>query len=49
MIALLKKRWLWLLLALVLIALLIWFAGPYVAFETTHRWNPSPRAVSQLL
>ena len=32
MIALLKKRWLWLLLALVLIALLIWFAGPYVAF-----------------
>ena len=32
MIALLKKRWLWLLLALLLIALLIWFAGPYVAF-----------------
>jgi len=32
MIALLKKRWLWLLLALFLIALLIWFAGPYVAF-----------------
>src|SRR6185312_8389139 len=27
-----RKRWLWLLLALVLIGLVIWFAGPYVSF-----------------
>ena len=27
-----KKRWLWLVLALLLTVLIIWFAGPYVAF-----------------
>ena len=32
MMAALRQRWLWLLLALVLISLVIWFAGPYVAF-----------------
>ena len=32
MMGLFRKRWLWLLLALILIALVIWFAGPYVAF-----------------
>jgi type VI secretion system protein ImpL len=32
MIAVLKKRWLWLLLALVLISLIIWYAGPYLSF-----------------
>jgi type VI secretion system protein ImpL len=32
MMAVLRQRWLWLLLALVLIGLVIWFAGPYVAF-----------------
>ena len=32
MMAVLRQRWLWLLLALVLISLVIWFAGPYVAF-----------------
>jgi type VI secretion system protein ImpL len=31
-IALLKKGWLWLLLALLLISLIIWFAGPYFSF-----------------
>ena len=32
MMRFLTRRGLWLLVALVLIALVIWFAGPYVAF-----------------
>lgn len=32
MMVLLRKRWLWLLLALLLVILVVWFAGPYVSF-----------------
>ena len=46
MIGLFKKRWLWLLLALVLIALVIWFAGPYVAFAD---YAPLESAIARLV
>ena len=46
MIRLLTQRGLWLLLALVLIALVIWFAGPYVAFAD---YAPLESAVARLV
>ena len=32
LVGLLKNRWLWLLIALLLVSLVIWFGGPYLAF-----------------
>ncbi len=46
MIGLLRKRGVWLLLALVLIALVIWFAGPYLSFAD---YTPLESVIARLV